>query len=213
MENTMSRDSGIVEERGAEAETAIQAEAADNMGGSLQGARQASQAVTHEPVRQQPLFAVESEDADNLSELEKKALTPRQRQMLSLYRDLRSSNKVAVELKLSADHAKKALRKISVKLGCNTVLDLLDDPGSRQDSVTGASLLALLESQEYRCALSGVQLTPKTAQLDHKTPRSKGGEHVMGNVWFLHRDVNRAKGTMTVDEFIKMCSRVVQWKG
>jgi hypothetical protein len=38
-----------------------------------------------------------------------------------------------------------------------------------------------------------------------------GGEHVLQNAQALHKDVNRAKTTMTNGEFIRMCNDVVAY--
>ncbi len=71
-------------------------------------------------------------------------------------------------------------------------------------------VLELIESVSYRCALTGKKLTPGTAALDHCIPVSRGGQHEIANAQLLHRDVNRAKGTLTNDEFIKLCRDVVK---
>ena len=76
--------------------------------------------------------------------------------------------------------------------------------------VNAANLLTLLEKQGYRCALSGRELTPETLALDHITPVGSGGEHVMGNVQFLHTDVNAAKGTMDQTAFVEMCREITE---
>lgn len=84
---------------------------------------------------------------------------------------------------------------------------------SKADQVKGgkistAQIMRLIEEQEYKCALSGVELTPKDAALDHKMPLARGGSHTIDNAQVLHADVNRAKGSLTNDEFIAMCRRV-----
>ncbi|MBL9147407.1 MAG: hypothetical protein JNM94_01805 [Phycisphaerae bacterium] len=71
----------------------------------------------------------------------------------------------------------------------------------------------MLDRQQFRCALSGRSLTPETAALDHVVPVGLGGEHVLENVEVLHKDVNRAKGSMPRDEFIGLCAEVVRWSG
>jgi hypothetical protein len=75
--------------------------------------------------------------------------------------------------------------------------------------ISRAALMELVESQGYRCALTGRQLTPETASLDHKAPLGRGGVHAIENIWIVHEDVNRAKGTMTADEFVALCREVV----
>jgi 5-methylcytosine-specific restriction endonuclease McrA len=69
-------------------------------------------------------------------------------------------------------------------------------------------LLALLESQGYLCALTGVRLEVETAELDHKIPVSRGGTNDLSNLQWIHKSINRAKGTMTNEEFIEACLRV-----
>ena len=75
--------------------------------------------------------------------------------------------------------------------------------------VTTGNVLQLLESQQYRCALTGRRLTPDTASLDHVVPVRNGGEHAIENTQVLHKDVNRAKTTLSNEEFIQLCREVV----
>ena len=78
----------------------------------------------------------------------------------------------------------------------------------KRSSVSPKQILELLERQTYRCALSGRELTPETASLDHCLPLSRGGAHDISNVQVLDFQVNSAKGTMTIDEFVAMCRDV-----
>ena len=78
-------------------------------------------------------------------------------------------------------------------------------------AVSIETVLRLLEHQRYRCGLTGRLLTPQTSALDHIMPIRFGGEHVIENTQALHKDVNRAKGSLTSDEFIGMCREVVRW--
>lgn len=75
--------------------------------------------------------------------------------------------------------------------------------------VTAKELRALLEKQNYRCALTGVELTPETTQLDHRVPLSRGGNSELDNFQWLHSTVNQAKNAATNEEFIAMCERVI----
>jgi len=76
-------------------------------------------------------------------------------------------------------------------------------------TVTAKRILELLEEQDHRCALSGRQLTPETASIDHIVPVARGGSHDMSNVWLLDHQVNIAKGTMSAEEFVAMCREVM----
>lgn len=80
----------------------------------------------------------------------------------------------------------------------------------RPATVTASEILALVEKQDYRCALSGRALTPQTASLDHIQPLSRGGTHAIENLWVVDLHANAAKGTLTVDEFVALCIDVVR---
>lgn len=77
--------------------------------------------------------------------------------------------------------------------------------------VKSKQLLKLIESQEFRCALTGRQLEPDTASVDHAYPVSQGGTNTIANLQVLHTDVNQAKGTMNPETFVEMCRDVVEW--
>ena len=82
---------------------------------------------------------------------------------------------------------------------------------SREKVASRSELLDLVYAQEFRCALSGAELTPDDATLDHKLPVANGGDHSVGNLQVVSNTVNRMKGTMTHDEFVAWCKRVAAW--
>lgn len=144
---------------------------------------------------------------------EKKILTARQEEYLEAYRATQSAAKAAKLLGVSTDVVQEGLHRVCGKLGMTAIRELLGEDAIRAggEIATGAELMRLLKQQEYRCALTGEKLTPDTAQLDHKTPKSKGGGDTLDNLQWLDRTVNRMKGSMTTEEFIAVCRRVVQW--
>ena len=73
------------------------------------------------------------------------------------------------------------------------------------------TVLQLLKHQGYRCALTGRMLTPESVALDHIVPVSRGGHHHIENAQILHKVVNRAKGTLTNEDFVQMCRDVVTY--
>jgi len=83
---------------------------------------------------------------------------------------------------------------------------------SEPTTVTAKRLMQLIETQGYRCALSGRPLTPETASIDHIVPVARGGTHDMSNVWIVDHRVNLAKGVMTTEEFVAMCREVVEYQ-
>lgn len=82
---------------------------------------------------------------------------------------------------------------------------------ARVETIKASDIWKMLEAQMYKCALSGRDLTPEEAAMDHKTPIGRDGLHDVSNVWIVHQDVNLAKGTMTAEEFIRLCRDVVAW--
>lgn len=84
-------------------------------------------------------------------------------------------------------------------------------PGQITGPISFQKALWLLEQQDYRCALTGRKLAPDTVALDHILAISRGGKHVVENGQILHKDVNRAKYTLTNDEFVELCREVVNW--
>ncbi len=83
---------------------------------------------------------------------------------------------------------------------------------SKPATVTAKQILELIQNQGYRCALSGRVLTPETASLDHIVPLSRGGEHALANIWAVDFQVNNAKGTLTVEEFVALCQEVTAFQ-
>ncbi len=82
-----------------------------------------------------------------------------------------------------------------------------------ETAVSGGRLRQLIDQQDYKCGLSGVDLSPQCSSLDHRRPLSLGGKHAMQNVEWVHPIINKMKGTLTREEFILWCSRVAQWNG
>lgn len=87
----------------------------------------------------------------------------------------------------------------------------LGETEPQQTKLTSKDVRDLVERQQYRCAMTGRQLTPDVAFVDHVFPVSRGGAHSIENLQVVHADVNEAKGTMTPAEFITMCRDVVAW--
>jgi len=78
------------------------------------------------------------------------------------------------------------------------------------ETVTVQEVHDLLVRQDFRCALTGEPLDPADASMDHILAVSRGGPHTIENAQILRKDVNRAKGTLTNEEFISLCRAVVR---
>lgn len=79
-----------------------------------------------------------------------------------------------------------------------------------EDEVTPERLIAMLEAQRYRCALTGRELTPSTTSLDHVKPLKLNGLHIMSNVQLVCQEAQKAKGSMTMEEFVALCAAVAE---
>lgn len=82
---------------------------------------------------------------------------------------------------------------------------------SEAEKVAAGRLMQRLIDNEFRCGISGRLLTPDTASLDHTIPLSLGGTHDMSNVDVVHKTINKMKGSMPLDEFVKWCKSVASW--
>jgi 5-methylcytosine-specific restriction endonuclease McrA len=78
------------------------------------------------------------------------------------------------------------------------------------DKATAREVAALWKAQRGRCALTGRRLD-RTAQLDHKTPKARGGGDSIGNLQWLCENANLAKRALTDAEFVALCSEVMAW--
>jgi 5-methylcytosine-specific restriction endonuclease McrA len=79
------------------------------------------------------------------------------------------------------------------------------------DRPTAKRIRRLIEIQDFRCAMTGIELKPEDANLDHIIPVAAGGDHSMGNVQIVHRVINQMKSTLRKDAFIEWCRRVVAY--
>lgn len=80
-----------------------------------------------------------------------------------------------------------------------------------------ASTVQLLEEQSFRCALTGAPIDialsvpafvrgESTASLDRIDNRVG---YVIGNIWWVHKDVNRMKGTLDVGRLVEIARQIV----
>jgi hypothetical protein len=88
---------------------------------------------------------------------------------------------------------------------------ILRDSRKPNEVATAAELMGLIEQQEFRCAISGAKLTPSNSVLDHIIPVANGGGNGIENLQWVRRNVNTMKATMSQEEFLKICRRIVAW--
>ncbi|MDV6033218.1 MAG: HNH endonuclease [Phycisphaera sp. RhM] len=69
-----------------------------------------------------------------------------------------------------------------------------------------------LDEQAYCCAISGEHLTPDNFALDHIIALADGGDFSPSNCQLVTKAVNRAKNTMSQEDFIAMCQRITRFQ-
>jgi hypothetical protein len=99
-------------------------------------------------------------------------------------------------------------------LGCtghtpNTTLFCIEDDERPSGKVTAGKILTLLQFQRHKCAVSGIELSPSTASVDHIVSLKDGGGTTMENLQILHREVNRIKGSLSISELDSWCRQIV----
>ena len=65
-------------------------------------------------------------------------------------------------------------------------------------------------NQRGRCAYTGKRLG-RTAQVDHKTPVSRGGKNSAANLHWVTADANWVKRAHTHEEFIAICTDIAAY--
>ena len=136
-------------------------------------------------------------------------LTDRQKEYIAAYVLTGSPMEVAraVGIQGNPRTVGKTLGKIAKAMGLDGLRELRERKRAGR-TATASQLRSLIDSQGYKCALSGAPLTPESAQLDHKVPLAEGGTNEIDNLQWVTKQVNAAKGTMSQAEFVAMCLQV-----
>lgn len=144
--------------------------------------------------------------------MEPKKTLPKIDECLEAYVAFGTVSKAAEYLHVREEKLQRRLQQEARRQGLSDIRMLIGGSKSTEQTKLNRSyLVELIKEQEYRCKLSGIELTPDTAALDHIIPVSKGGQHSVGNVAWVHEEINRMKGPLSVDEFLALCSKVVQY--
>jgi len=86
-------------------------------------------------------------------------------------------------------------------------------------SLERESMEEMLKFQKFRCALSGLEIGFSNHWKEHNKPKgstasidridsSKG--YIDGNVWWVNKQINMMKQSLTVDEFLYFCKSVTR---
>lgn len=85
---------------------------------------------------------------------------------------------------------------------------------ARDHGVSPDVLLRLLRRQMHRCAYTGRKIRiGVSASLEHITARSRNGGNETVNLCWVHREINMAKGQLSLVEFKNLCQDVLKHMG
>lgn len=85
------------------------------------------------------------------------------------------------------------------------------EPDSNRFVFRAAHFYALLEQQEYRCALTGRELTPENTSAEHIIPLRKGGKHELANIFLVDDAVAKLKRYYSDEEVILLAHELVAY--
>jgi hypothetical protein len=102
----------------------------------------------------------------------------------------------------------RGLIGLAVACGAGSLSELFRSGAKDMAKVTIAGLMAKLKEQRHQCAMTGRALTPETCSLDHIEPYSISKNHTLENVQLVCREVNAAKGSLSLEDFIALCREV-----
>ena len=85
--------------------------------------------------------------------------------------------------------------------------------GDRTVTVSAKDIYELITRQQFKCAITGDDLDPHDATIDHVVPISIGGSNDISNLQVVTKAANRIKGVLTMDQLIGLCQRIVDKHG
>jgi predicted DNA-binding protein YlxM (UPF0122 family) len=141
-------------------------------------------------------------------------ITEKQREYFEKYKELHTYQKVADFFNVRRDTVEEAIK--SAKRKCEKIafeMDLIQEKRrnatEKHSAATAGQLMELVKKQDFKCALSGEDITdPNLASLDHIVPVSDGGGNEVDNLQWVLSEVNRMKGTLTQERFIELCCKI-----
>ena len=133
-------------------------------------------------------------------------------EIAKLYEALPKEKKTAVDKAIAAlDKVHEKLRgkvKTFRRSGTHGLVNNIDKNYTYQDVLKkiGETPICYLTGETIDLEKTG------TYQLDHIVPTSKGGSNNLDNLAICKKEVNFAKGDLTLNEFYELCEKVIRYK-
>jgi 5-methylcytosine-specific restriction endonuclease McrA len=85
--------------------------------------------------------------------------------------------------------------------------------GDKSSTITAQDIRHKYKQQRGLCAISKRKLTNQNLSPDHITPKVKGGTSTIENIQLVCREVNIAKNSLTMDDFLSLCRDIIRANG
>jgi 5-methylcytosine-specific restriction endonuclease McrA len=92
--------------------------------------------------------------------------------------------------------------------------EVMEKIGIKEDALD--RICELAEKESPKCYLTGRTINlqdTKSWNLDHITPKSRGGTGNLDNMEIACKDANQAKGSLTVEETLNLCKEILEHHG
>lgn len=125
---------------------------------------------------------------------------------------IRIRKKILYKQRVRMNNANKCkLRYEKSKSNCFNHMMKMIRKADKSSTVTKFDLFKIARKQKLLCALTGRKLTIDNISPDHITPKIKGGQSVPKNIQLVTIEANRAKHAMNQNEFIQLCTDIVNF--
>ncbi|PJZ36999.1 hypothetical protein CH354_07715 [Leptospira levettii] len=69
---------------------------------------------------------------------------------------------------------------------------------------------SLLNQQNFKCYISGIELTYENVEIEHIQPLTKGGKHELENLCLIEKSLRELKRLKTREEILELCKVIIQ---
>lgn len=70
----------------------------------------------------------------------------------------------------------------------------------------------LLQKQNFKCYVSGIELTYENVEIEHIQPLTKGGKHELENLCLIDKSLRELKRLNTKKEILELCKVIIAYE-